>query len=89
MFAATMNGTANLDEVRLRKGSSLSERLVWAGSGAAVLLLVVPGLLTWASGGPPMAAAFWAVPLGLFLIGIAVFESNVAWIITRDGIVIG
>ncbi|MFO1109433.1 MAG: hypothetical protein U1E61_09640 [Bradyrhizobium sp.] len=84
-----MDAAANPDEVRLRKGSSLSERLVWAGSGAAVLLIVVPGLLTWASGGPPLAAAFWAVPLGLFLIGVAALESNVVWIITRDGILIG
>jgi hypothetical protein len=84
-----MDAAANPDEVRLRKGSSLSERLVWAGSGAAILLIVIPGLLTWALGGPPLAAAFWAVPLGLFLIGVAALESNVAWIITRDGIVIG
>ena len=35
-----MDAAANQDEVRLRKGSSISERLVWAGSGAAVLLLV-------------------------------------------------
>jgi len=84
-----MDAAANPDEVRLRTGSSLSERLVWAGSGAAVLLIVVPGLLTWASGGPPLAAAFWAVPLGLFLIGVAALESNVVWIITREGILIG
>src|SRR3954466_9782919 len=84
-----MDAAASQDEVRLRKGSSLSERLVWAGSGAAVLLLVVPGLLTWASGGPPLAAAYWAAPLGLFLISVAALESNVAWIITRDGILIG
>ena len=84
-----MDAAANPDDVRLRKGSSLRQRLVWAGSGGLVLLIVVPGLLTWASGGPPLAAAFWAVPLGLFLIGVAAFERNVAWIITRDGILIG
>jgi hypothetical protein len=84
-----MDAAANPDEVRLRRGSSLSERLVWASSGAVVLLIVVPGLLTWASGGPPLAAAFWAVPLGLFLIGVAALERNVAWIITRHGILIG
>jgi hypothetical protein len=84
-----MDAAANPDEVRLRNGSSLSERLVWAGSGAVVLLIVIPGLLTWASGGPPLVAAFWAVPLGLFLIGVAALESNVAWIITRDGILVG
>lgn len=84
-----MDAAANPDEVRLRKGSSLRERLVWAGSGAAVLLIVAPGLFSWASGGPPLASAFWAVPLGLFLIGVAVLERNVAWIITSDGILIG
>jgi hypothetical protein len=84
-----MHATATPDEVRLRKGSSLSERLVWAGSGGAVLLIVVPGLVTWASGGPPLAAAFWAVPLGIFLIGVAALESNVVWIVTPDGIAIG
>src|SRR6201988_4222325 len=84
-----MDAAANPDDVRLRKGSSLRQRLVWAGSGGLVLLIVVPGLLPWASGGPPLAAVFWAVPLGLFLIGVAALESNVAWIITPDGILIG
>jgi hypothetical protein len=84
-----MDTAANPDEVRLRKGSSLRERLVWAGSGALVLLILVPGLLAWAAGGPPIAAAFWAAPLGLFLIGVAALERNVAWIITPDGILIG
>lgn len=84
-----MDAAANPDEVRLRKGSSLRERLVWAGSGAAVLLILVPGLLTWAFGGPPFVAAFGAAPLGLFLIGVAALERNVAWIVTPDGILIG
>src|SRR3954447_20512384 len=84
-----MHAAATPDEVRLRRGSSLSERLVWAGSGGAVLLIVVPGLVTWASGGPPLAAVFWAVPLGIFLIGVAALESNVVWIVTPDGIAIG
>jgi hypothetical protein len=53
------------------------------------LLILVPGLLGWASGGPPLVAAFWVAPLGLFLIGVAALERNVAWIITRDGILIG
>jgi len=84
-----MDAAANPNEVRLRKGSSLRERLVRAGSGAVLLLILVPGMLTWASGGRPLVAAFWAVPLGLFLIGVAAFERNVVWIITRDGILIG
>jgi hypothetical protein len=84
-----MDAAANPDEVRLRKGSSLRERFVQAGSGAVILLILVPGLLTWASGGRPFVPAFWVLPLGLFLIGIAALERNVAWIITRDGILIG
>jgi hypothetical protein len=84
-----MDTAANPDEVRLRKGSPLRERLVWAGAGTLVLLILVPGLLAWASGGPPLVAAFLAVPVGVFLIGVAVLERNVAWIITQDGILIG
>jgi hypothetical protein len=84
-----MDAAANMDEVRLRKGSSLGERLGWAGAGAALLLILVPGLLAWTSGGHPLIAVLWALPLGLFLIGVAALERNVAWIITRDGILIG
>jgi len=84
-----MDAAANPDEVRLRKGSSLRERFVQAGSGAAILLIIVPGLLTWASGGRPFIPALWVVPLGLFLSGVAALECNVAWIITQDGILIG
>jgi hypothetical protein len=84
-----MDTAASQDEVRLRKGSPLRERLVLAGAGTVVLLILVPGLLGWASGGPPLVAAFWVAPLGLFLIGVAALERNVAWIITRDGILIG
>lgn len=85
-----MDKAATQHEVRLRKGSSLRERLVRAGSGALVLLIAIPGLLDWAAGGPPLAlAAFGALPLGLFLLGVAALESNVAWIITKDGILIG
>ena len=84
-----MDAAANPDEVRLRKGSSLRERFVQAGSGAVVLLILAPGLLSWASGGRPLVPALWALPLGLFLIGFAALERNVAWIITRDGILIG
>jgi hypothetical protein len=84
-----MDAAANPDEVRLRKGSSLRERFVQAGSGVVILLIIVPGLLTWASGGRPFIPALWVVPLGLFLIGVAALERNVAWIITQDGIQIG
>ncbi|MGH6642417.1 MAG: hypothetical protein ACRED3_06925 [Bradyrhizobium sp.] len=53
------------------------------------MLILVPGLLTWASGGRPFLPALWALPIGLFVIGVAALKRNVAWIITRDGILIG
>jgi hypothetical protein len=84
-----MDARANENEVRLRKGTSLGERLGRAGFGAVLLLIVVPSLLSWASGGQSSVAALWAAPLGLLLIGVAVLERNVAWIITPDGILIG
>jgi len=84
-----MDAAANPDEVRLRKGSSLRERFVQAGSGAAISLILVPGLITWASGGRPFVPALWALPIGLFVIGVAALKRNVAWIITQDGILIG
>jgi hypothetical protein len=85
-----MDRVATPDEVRLRKGSSLKERLIRAASGALVLLIAIPGLIGWVSGGPQLAlAAIWALPLGGFLIGVAALERNVAWIITRSGILIG
>src|SRR5882757_8285211 len=84
-----MDAAAKPDEVRLRNGSSLRERFVQAGSGAVILLILIPGLLTWASGGRPFIPALWAAPLGLFLIGVAALARNVAWIITQDGILIG
>jgi hypothetical protein len=85
-----MDKAATQDEVRLRKGSSLKERLIRAASGALILLIAAPGLIGLASGGPPLAfAVVWALPLGCFLVGVAALERNVAWIITRGGIVIG
>ena len=87
--AATLDATTPGD-VRLRKGSSLKERLLRAGSGLVVLLIAVPGLLSWTGAdSPPGIAVFFALPLGFFLIGGAALERNVAWIITRAGIVTG
>src|SRR5262249_1372434 len=86
-----MDKAATLDEVRLRKGSSLKERLIRPAACAALVLLVaIPGRSGWVSGGPPLAlAVVWALPLGCFLIGVAALERNIAWIITRGGILIG
>ncbi|MBV8922728.1 hypothetical protein [Bradyrhizobium sp.] len=87
--AATLDATTSGD-VRLRKGSSLKERLIRAGSGLVVLLIATPEFIAWISGGPPPGlGALFALPLGWFLIGGAALERNVAWIITRTGIITG
>jgi hypothetical protein len=85
-----MNKAATIDDVRLRKGSSLKERLIRAVSGVVVLVIAAPGVITWTSDGAlPAIGAIFALPLGCFLIGGAALERNVAWIITRAGIMIG
>jgi len=85
-----MDTPATRDEVRLRKGSSLKDRLIRASLGVFVLLLAVPGIMAWDWADQlPSLTALLALPLGGFLVIVAALESNVAWIITRDGIVIG
>jgi hypothetical protein len=85
-----MDRTVTQDEVRLRKGSSLKDRLIRAGLGVFVLLFAVPAFVNWnwAQQLPNLAVLF-ALPLGCFLLGVAALEQNVAWIITRNGILIG
>jgi hypothetical protein len=85
-----MDRAATRDEVRLRKGSSLKDRLFRASLGVLVLLFAVPGIVTWDWADQlPSLTALLALPLGGFLIVVAALESNVAWIITSDGIMIG
>jgi hypothetical protein len=71
------------DEVRLRKGSSLRDRLFRASVGVLVLLFAIPGIVTWDwAEHLPSLTALLALPLGGFLVIVAAIESNVAWIIT-------
>ncbi len=85
-----MDMAATQSEVRLRKGSSLQDRLVRAGLGVLVLLFAVPGIASWDWADQlPSLAALLALPLGGFLIVVAALESNIAWIVTCDGILIG
>jgi hypothetical protein len=85
-----MDKALTQDEVRLRKGSSLKDRMVRAGVGVVVLLLAVPGIVGWDwTDQLPSLTALLALPLGGFLLGGAILERNVAWIITGNGILIG
>ena len=86
----TMDKAATQHEVRLRKGSSLKDRMIRAGVGVLVLLLAVPGIMGWDwTDQLPSLTALLALPLGGFLLGGAALEKNVAWIITGNGILIG
>jgi hypothetical protein len=85
-----MDRAVTQDEVRLRKGSSLKDRLIRASLGVFVLLFAVPAFVSWNWADQlPSLAVVIALPLGCFLLGVAALEQNVAWIITRNGIVIG
>jgi hypothetical protein len=85
-----MDRAVTQDEVRLRKGSSLKDRLIRASLGVFVLLFAVPAFVNWNWAHQlPNLAVLFALPLGCFLLGVAALELNVAWIITRNGILIG
>lgn len=86
MPAATMDTAANENEVRLREGMSLDERLVLAGVAVFLCLLAIPGLVDLADGKWPVALL--ALLFGYSLLGGAVGR-NVVWIITPEGILIG
>lgn len=78
-----MDTAASKDEVRLREGASLKERLIPAGF-AVVLCLVALANGQW-----PGIVAILALLIGCLLLGGAFLARNVVWIITLDGILIG
>jgi hypothetical protein len=84
-----MDTAANRDEVRLRKGTSLNERLIHAGVAVFLFLMCLPDLAALTNGQWPSIGAIFALPFGCFLLGSAVLYHNVVWIITPDGILIG
>jgi hypothetical protein len=84
-----MDAAANEDEVRLRKGTSLNERLVLAGAAVLLCLVALPGLAHLANDHWLGIAALFALLFGCLLLGAALFERNVVWIITPGEILIG
>jgi hypothetical protein len=84
-----MDAAANEDEVRLRKGTSLNERLVLAGIAVVVCLIALPGLAHLANDQWLGIAALFALLFGCLLLGAALFERNVVWIVTSGEILIG
>ena len=81
--------TADEDEVRLRKGTSLNERLVLAGIAVVVCLIALPGLAHLANDQWLGVAALFALLFGCLLLGAALFDRNVVWIVTPGEILIG
>ena len=81
--------TAGEDEVRLRKGTSLNERLVLSGIAVVLCLIAVPGLAHLANDQWLGVAALFALLFGCLLLGAALFDRNVVWIITAGEILIG
>jgi hypothetical protein len=81
--------TAGENEIRLRKGTSLNERLVLAGIAIVVCLIALPGLAHLANDQWLGIAALFALLFGCLLLGAALFDRNVVWIVTPGEILIG
>jgi hypothetical protein len=84
-----MDAVANENEVRLRKGTSLNERLVLAGIALLLCLIALPGLSHLANESWLGIAALFALLFGCLLLGAALLDRNVVWIITPGEILIG
>jgi len=84
-----MDAAAHENEVRLRKGTSLNERLVLAGIAIVVCLIALPGLDHLANGQWLGIAALFALLFGCLLLVAALFDRNIVWIVTPGEILIG
>jgi len=84
-----MSTAAGEDEVRLRKGTSLNERLVLAGIAVVLCLIALPGLAHLAHEQWLGVAALFALLFGCLLLAAALLDRNVVWIITAGEILIG
>jgi hypothetical protein len=84
-----MDAAAHENEVRLRKGTSLNERLVLAGIAVVVCLIALPGLDHLANGQWLGIAALFALLFGCLLLIAALFDRNIVWIVTPGEILIG
>ncbi len=84
-----MDAVTNQNEVRLRKGTTLNERLVLAGIAVILCLIALPGLAHLANDQWLGIAALFALLFGGLLLAAALFDRNVVWIITPGEILIG
>jgi len=84
-----MRISASEHEVRLRKGTSLNERLIGGGFAALLCLAGIPGLVALANGEWPGIVTPIVLLLGCGMLGASLLDRNIVWIITPDGILIG
>jgi hypothetical protein len=84
-----VDAVADDNEVRLRKGTTLNERLVLAGIAVVLCLIALPGLAHLANDQWLGIAALFALLFGCLLLIAALFDRNVVWIITPGEIAIG
>ncbi len=84
-----MDVAAHENEVRLRKGTTLNERLVLAGIAILVCVIALPGLAHLANDQWLGIAALFALLFGCVLLVAALFDRNVVWIVTPGEILIG
>ncbi|UPK40148.1 hypothetical protein IVB18_02015 [Bradyrhizobium sp. 186] len=75
------------NEIRLREGSSIVQRLVMAGFAAAVSLCFTPGLFTHDT--LEVSISVLALLVGAAFVGAVMLAPAVVWIITPDEILIG
>jgi hypothetical protein len=82
-----MDDATASNDIRLREGSSIAQRLVMAGSAAAVALCFTPGLFTHDT--LEVAISVVALLAGAAFVGAVMLAPAVVWIITPDEILIG
>lgn len=82
-----MDDATTSNDIRLREGASIAQRLVMAGSAAAVALCFTPGLFTHDA--LEVIVSVVALLAGAAFVGAVMLAPAVVWIITPDEILIG
>ncbi|OKO70620.1 hypothetical protein AC629_40195 [Bradyrhizobium sp. NAS80.1] len=82
-----MDDATTSNDIRLREGSSIAQRLVMSGFAAAVALCFTPGLFTHDT--LEVIISVVALLLGAAFVGGIMLAPAVVWIITPDEILIG
>lgn len=82
-----MDDATTSNDIRLREGASIAQRLVMAGSAAAVALCFTPGLFMHDA--LEVIVSVVALLAGAAFVGAVMLAPAVVWIITPDEILIG